>query len=186
MVRLGSYDGLLREVIHEIKFTRWRKVGDQMGRRLGESLGAAMGSVGLDAARTALVPVPTSFWRRMARGVDHALVICRGMSAVTDLPILPLLWRSHRPSQTAVVASERAANVAGSIRARRSVDLAGWTLVVVDDVTTTRATLNASCRALREAVPAGAQAPRLWTAVLAVTPSGVPRRPAQASPSGPD
>jgi predicted amidophosphoribosyltransferase len=98
MVRLGEYRGVLRDVIHEVKFTRWRRLGDQVGRLLGGSVGAAIAEAGMDTARTALVPVPSSFRRRMARGIDHALVICRGIAAETGLEIQPILSRRHGPS----------------------------------------------------------------------------------------
>lgn len=174
LIRLGEYDALLREVVNEVKFTRWRKLGDEIGRMLGRSVAAAMDGAGLDPGRVAVVPVPASFRRRMSRGIDHAMVIARAVAAESGLAILPLLKRRHRPSQLSVPAGERASNVAGSILPRRGVDLAGWTLLVLDDVTTTRATLTAACRAVLACQKlasggAGGPPPRLWTAVVAVT-----------------
>jgi predicted amidophosphoribosyltransferase len=188
MVRLGEYRGVLREVIHEIKFTRWRRLGDQVGRQLGRSIGAAVAAAGLDPTRTALVPVPSSFRRRMARGIDHALVICRGIAAETRIEIKPILNRRHGRSQLAVPAGERARNVAGLIRPRRGLDLSGWTLIVVDDVTTTRATLMAACRGVAQChrlatEGKGRPGPRIWTAVVGVTPSAGHRRAGRERPT---
>src|SRR5262249_32132029 len=80
----------------------------------------------------------------------------------------------HRPSQLSVPAGQRASNVAGSILPRHGVNLSGWTLIVLDDVTTTRATLTAACRAVWECHRLGADhveatKPKLWTAVVGVT-----------------
>lgn len=175
MIRLGEYTGELRETIHEVKFGRWRRLGHDLGRLLGRSLAAAMETAPIDPAQAMIVPVPASFWRRMERGIDHTRVLARGVRQETGCRILPLLERRHRPSQRSVPASQRAANVAGSIRVRRPLDLSGWTIIVLDDVTTTRATLTASCRAvarchklLRDNVQR--RPPRIWTAVIGVTP----------------
>ena len=113
----------------------------------------------------------------MRHGIDHSLVIARGAAAELGVDVCPLLTRSHRPSQTSVPASERRTNVAGSIRARRGVVSPAPFVIVLDDVTTTRATLLASCGAARK-VPGVA---RVWAAVLSVTPE--PRaRPALPAP----
>jgi ComF family protein len=172
VVRLGEFQGLLREMVHEVKFTRWRRLGTDLGRMLGRSVG--------DVLRTSLpvvvVPMPTTFRRRMVRGIDQALVIARGVARELDSPLAKALERQHRPSQTALPRSERIRNLTGSMRLRRGYDLAGQLAVLVDDVTTTRASLVAAARALR-VVPKGEPPPRVWAAVLGVTPdAGRPRR----------
>lgn len=166
LVRLGEYRGLLRQVIHEVKFTRWRRLGHDIGRILGSELGRALDRAGVEREQVALAPVPASWWRRIRHGIDHSLVVARGVAAELGVEVCPLLTRSHRPSQTSVPASERRANVAGSIRARRGVAAPAPLVVVIDDVTTTRATLLACCGAIRK-VP---QVTRVWAAVLSVTP----------------
>ncbi len=169
-VRLGDYSGLLREMVLEVKFTRWRRLGDQLGRMLGESVAAELSLAGVD--RAVLVPVPMSLRRWLLTGIDHSLVICRGVAAATGLPIVRALSRRHRPSQRAVAPSKRAANVARAFRPRQGMarppEGEGWLAVVVDDVRTTGATMAAACRVLGKAWPGV----RLWSAVLGVTPGG--------------
>lgn len=182
IVRLGSFDGLLREVIHDVKFSAWRRLGEDVGRLLGQVLLRQLEGARIDLDRTVLVPVPTSFRRRMARGIDHPLVIARGVTRETGLPIVRALERDHRPTQQSLPAAKRAANLAGAIRMKRWVDLSGKVAVLVDDVTTTRATLVAACRALRgsrartDPVARRNDGVRLWTAVLGVTPTPESRR----------
>lgn len=179
--RLGSYDGLLRDALHELKFTRFRAVGSTLGRLLGARLAAALDDAGVDRSRLALVPVPMSRRRRLARGIDHTLVLARAVRAVTGGSIINALARRHRPSQLDVPPSDRRANVSGSFRLRgravRPDQLAGWTVIVIDDVRTTGATLREACRTLRRGIsradPSGRRAgspARLWIAVAGVTP----------------
>lgn len=179
--RLGSYDGLLRDAIHELKFTRFRAVGSTLGRLLGARLAAALDEAGVDRSRLALVPVPMSRRRRLARGIDHTLVLARAVRGVTGGSIISALARRHRPSQLDVPPSDRRANVTGSFRLRgravRLAQLEGWTVIVIDDVRTTGATLREACRTLRKGMaragPSGKRTSantRIWAAVLGVTP----------------
>lgn len=176
MVRLGEFTGLLRDMVHEVKFTRWRRLGDSLGRLLGAAINEAMEVGEVDPDRAVLVPVPMSLRRRLWRGIDHATVITRGAAAVTGFPIVMALTRRHTPSQARLPATERRTNVAGSFEPRRGTSLAGFTAILIDDVTTTRATLIAASRAAarcRKSLDDKSEGSRLrlWTAVLGVTPA---------------
>lgn len=175
IIRLGEFNGLLREVVHEVKFTRWRKLGTDMGRILGQSMKLEIESGVLNGANAVLVPVPMSLTRRLTRGIDHAMVIARGVSEVTGLPIVQALQRRHTRTQVGLGTKARQANVAAAFHPVPGVHLGGLTAILVDDVTTTRATLRAACKAislghkdLGNAHPS--PPPRIWAAVLAVTP----------------
>jgi predicted amidophosphoribosyltransferase len=184
-IRLGEYNGLLREAIHEVKFTRWRTLGGELGALLGGRLAESLRADGIDLSTVTLVPVPTTFRRRMQRGIDHTLVIARAAREVLGCNLVQALSRRHRPSQLDVPPSERHANVARAFCRRRGVALRARVVVLIDDVRTTGATMGAACRAL-SALPgdgprtAGAQKPAwvaagLWTAFLGVTPDPAKR-----------
>lgn len=190
IVRLGAYEPPLRGLIQDVKFTAFEALGLGVGRMLGAKLAravtaeTAVGPEGESArarvCRVAVVPVPTTWRRRLMRGIDHAGVIAHG--AVLELRraglrarVTSVLARRERPSQLAVPPGGRAANVRGAMRPTRGCGVAAWvreragpgvlarmvggdwgwvsqpgTLVVlVDDVTTTRATLREAGRALR-------------------------------------
>jgi predicted amidophosphoribosyltransferase len=179
-VRLGEYQGLIREVVHEVKFTRWRRVGTDAGRLLGAQLIPFL--EGLPREKLAIIPVPTTFLRRMSRGIDHTLVLARGIHEVTGGRIVRPLRRSHRPSQVGLPMTERRRNVSGTMRLRGRPALGGCTVIVIDDVRTTGATMMEACRALARGLKETGQSPtQVWAAVLGVAMDHATMPPAKTA-----
>ena len=142
---LGEYDGALRDITHVLKYGRRRS--------LGPRLAALMRQRGADVLEgaDAAVPVPLHRTRRRRRGFNQAADLARCLG----LPVLDALRRS-RPThvQTSVAANRRRANVRGAFELAwpaRASELEGRTLVLVDDVWTTGATLEACARVLARA-----------------------------------
>lgn len=168
-VRLGHHEGLLRDAIHEIKFERMRSLALDLGRELGRAVRGRMIASGLGDAAVVVCPVPTTWRRRMSRGIDHAGIIAAGVrDSIGYARLVRLIRRVHRPSQRDVPPSLRAMNVAGAFKARRRMPNQAGLVVVVDDVRTTGATLSAACRAVR---PIARGIP-VWAASLAVAGEG--------------
>ena len=100
------------------------------------------------AEASIVVPVPLHRRRRRARGFNQALELARYL----ELPVVEALRRTRATqSQTDLPAAKRHANVRGAFALRRGSDLRGLRIVLVDDVSTTGATLDACARVLREA-----------------------------------
>ncbi|MCZ6835751.1 MAG: phosphoribosyltransferase family protein [Planctomycetota bacterium] len=157
-VRLGSYSEVLREWILNVKYRGWAEMGEVLGR----ALGAAMQETDSDfnPASSIVVPMPMPWPRRMYRGIDHARVIAQGLSWECNIPMLSVLSKRNGPPQVSMPTSQRRRSGSrglsmNSIRRFKPGArwLAGADLILVDDVTTTGASLRAATRLLRTLKP---------------------------------
>lgn len=172
-ITLGAFDTGLREAVLAMKFAGDRATGRWLGERLGEATQAAMPPAAGSGRGPVVVPVPPALIRRLMghRGMDHTRVLADGVGRVGGLDVRRVLWRSHRPAQSTLPSSERAANIRGVFGTVVGVAIPRW-VVLVDDVRTTGATLRECCRVLREA---GTE--DVWVATVAVAAgSGGSRR----------
>lgn len=159
---VGEYEGSLKNIIHAFKYDKRRSLAFGLAAfmcvRAGEILEGA----------DCLVPVPLHPRRERQRGFNQARELARQM----DLPVVEALARRrHTPSQVDLAADRRHANVQGAFALRRSWFLRpmeGLRVVLIDDVSTTGATLEACAVVLREA---GAREVRALTAARVTAPA---------------
>lgn len=161
---LGPFEGVLRDVVHGIKFQGRRSLAVQLGPLLRAAAAPALR--GADA----VVPVPLHPWRQWRRGYNQAALL----AATLGLPIWPILRRTRLTApQTSLDAGARHRNVRDAFAlggwspgaaSRATAKAAGRVLVLVDDVRTTGATLEACGRVLKDA---GARDVRAITAARA-------------------
>jgi ComF family protein len=149
----GVYDGALREIVHALKYRGRTSLARRLAELIAERCGAALTGAG------ALVPVPLHASRRRERGFNQAELIARAL----PLPCVNALERVRAtPSQTDLPADQRRTNVRGAFAVKgRQSPFSGWfteksvtvplSLVLVDDVATTGATLSECARVLKEA-----------------------------------
>lgn len=145
--RLGPYASPLSDWIVATKFTKrwlWADwLGQQMARVLPDDLATP---------RSLICPAPMHWVRRMSRGFDQATLMAQQVARRRNLVYLPLLKRvRHTCPQTLIPPSKRPQNVRQTMALRRRIDLAGATVILVDDVKTTGSTLREACRHLRHA-----------------------------------
>ncbi len=113
----------------------------------------------------AWIPVPVHWSRRWRRGYDQALELARELAGLTDVPCWPALYRRRATrAQGSFGAGSRARNVANAfaVHPEMRARLAGQTVVLVDDVCTSGATLSACAQSLR-----AAGAAQVWAFCLA-------------------
>ena len=166
LVRLGRFQGHLRDAILATKYEAWRRQGTLLGRLMGERLALELDQAGFDAKKALLVPVPMPTLRRLTRGIDHSLTIARGVRETSGVPIDRVLKRRGGKPQVRVAPSLRAGNVQKRIRASLRPRFEPEILVLVDDVKTTGATLRACGMAIRS-TDWGRQVP-IWSVVASV------------------
>jgi predicted amidophosphoribosyltransferase len=139
-----AFEGPARALVHALKFRGALGVADAMAAQV-----VAGAPPGLLAAPAVLVPVPTHPLRRRVRGFDHADCLAGAIGERTGLPVARCLSRQGAPTRQAG-ASRAARRAPGRIDVRVRGDPPP-TAVLVDDVHTTGATLEACASALRRA-----------------------------------
>jgi ComF family protein len=107
------------------------------------------------AEATVLVPVPLHRARLWRRRYNQAALLAGEISRLTGIPVMDdvLLRRRHTPPQVGLKREARRQNLAGAfvLSAQGRLRLKGHRVVVIDDVRTTGATLNACSHLLRKA-----------------------------------
>ena len=157
-LRLGPYDGLLREAVLRLKNHAGEGMAELFGELWADYAGSAFRGLGVDA----LVPVPLHWRRRWRRGYNQSEAVAHGLSKRLRLPCRPAWLRRTRatPMQTSQTLAGRRENVRGAFAAPLS--LQGRNVLLIDDVMTTGATASEAARALCKAGAA-----RVVVAVLA-------------------
>jgi ComF family protein len=178
----GLYDGSLRAILHAFKYQGRRSLAGPLAAAMARADPQALSGVDF------VVPVPLHPSRERERGFNQArdLALRLGAACIDALARV----RPTAP-QTSLSAARRRRNVQNAfalrpaprwswIPRRRGRAVEGAVILLVDDVATTGATLDACARALKDA---GAREVRALTAARAAAGPHSPRRP-QPPPSG--
>jgi ComF family protein len=138
---VDHYEGRMRDIVHALKYDRRRTIAPR--------LGALMRASGAELLRgaDAVVPVPLHPLREYRRGFNQA----RELAIHLGPPVAPLLRRMrHTRSQIDLPKHERYLNVHGAFALSGKPE--GLSVVVlVDDVSTTGATLESCAQELKAA-----------------------------------
>jgi ComF family protein len=138
--------GKVQHILHQLKYKGRKEIGYKMGLMFGNELiqNSQFGEI------DAIVPVPLHPRKQRSRGYNQSIEICRGLSEAMNRPLITgnLIRKVYTSSQTMKGRYERWENVSGIFKVKDSRALSGKHLLLVDDIITTGATIEACCQPL--------------------------------------
>lgn len=145
----AAYDDVLVRAIVLLKYHEVLPLGGWFAERLADVVGQEPEALAADA----VVPVPLHAARLRERGYNQAELIARPLAQRLKLPLRPLLLvrTKPRPDKLKLTRKERWRTVRGAYAVRAGSQVDKLRVLLVDDVFTTGATLDACARALRQA-----------------------------------
>ena len=148
--------GLVQQLLHALKYGNQPEVGLRMGQLLGERLH----SDGIAGDFDLIIPVPLFHARERMRGYNQSKVFADGLSGVLRIPVGVSVVERHRrtTTQTKYARAERWNNMQDAFRVVKPRDIEGRRILMVDDVITTGATIEACSAALLPYGPAAVAA----------------------------
>ena len=159
-VCLGNYTGLLRDVVIRMKNQR----DDHMAVRLGQLLTELVSNQSFFEAVDFVVPVPTHWGRRLMRGFSAAEILAEPVAERAKLKISRRLVHMSRQTekQGKLSIAKRRKNMIGAFELASKADVTGKTVLLIDDVMTSGATVSELAKCLKKA-----KAKNVYVAVVA-------------------
>ncbi|MBS1607677.1 MAG: ComF family protein [Bacteroidetes bacterium] len=135
-----SKESLIQHLVHQFKYKGNKELGLQLGRLLGKYL-AQSDRFNADA----IVPLPLFDVKERKRGYNQATVLCDGIAEIMKIPVLKTVIKrpQHTDTQTKKGRLDRWQNMEGKFMLMDEKAITNKHLLLVDDVITTGATLEA-------------------------------------------
>src|SRR5262245_38445468 len=141
----GLYEGALRKLIHQFKYSCIRPLARPLGGMLSDALPR-------DERFDAIVPVPLHWRRQWGRTFNQSALLAEDLARRTGLPVVGALRRVRSTApQAGLTNAARRRNVAGVFRCVRRNAVHGKCVLLVDDVMTTGSTGAACAMVLKRA-----------------------------------
>jgi ComF family protein len=143
---LGGYDGSLQEAIHRWKYEGKTYLSHSFGEWMAEGLYRYWDPNLFDL----LIPVPLHQHRLRERGFNQSLLLVRELNRRTGIPYQKRILQKKRPTipQVNLSSAERQKGVRGAFSIMGREELEGKSILLVDDVYTTGATVNECSKVL--------------------------------------
>lgn len=141
-------EGLLQNLIHELKYNHKPHIGNLLGAIYGIDLQGSSFLKPIDV----IVPVPLHPKKKITRGYNQAEAFAKGLSQSTSIPVSvdELVRLINNPTQTKRSKTQRWENVKGIFGVKDAEVFQNKHVLLVDDVITTGSTLEACANALLE------------------------------------
>jgi competence protein ComFC len=156
----GEYNDVLRETIISYKYKNKKSLAYPLGTLMLKTYNEQDWRL-----PQYIIPVPLSMKRMRHRGFNQAKLLSNVISQNTGIPVLERILMRTRATehQTKLGKNERQENVKGAFKLIGDANIKGNTLLLIDDVYTTGATLNECSKVLIEA-----GASRIYSLTLAI------------------
>ena len=144
------YGGKVRRMIIRLKFYDRTQYIPQIARVTADDIKATFADIGFDCIT--YVPMHTKDEKK--RGYNQSELLAKALSKELSLPCLDTLDKIKRTKkQHTLTYSQRRKNLSGAFKAKEGVDISGKSVLMIDDIITSGATLSTCCKALRRAKP---------------------------------
>ncbi|MBI5537624.1 MAG: ComF family protein [Deltaproteobacteria bacterium] len=160
----GLYGGAIAQALRRLKYGNRPDLGPILGMLLRDHVLGRLSGPAVEV----VVPVPVPKGRLVERGYNQASLLAAPLVGPLGARFAPLaLWRAEGVKQAALGRDERMVNLRGALKVRRPLEVQQRHVLLVDDVSTTGATIEACTSVL---IGAGARSVR--AIVVARTESG--------------
>ncbi len=134
-------ESLMQRLMHQFKYRGNKELGLYLGKLMGHALLAAGRFTDIEG----LVPLPLFKSKESKRGFNQAAVLCDGIAEIIAKPVFKdvIIRTEHTESQTKKTRLERWQNMEGRFELTNSKTIEGRHILLIDDVVTTGATLEA-------------------------------------------
>lgn len=136
----------MRDAVHALKYRNFRALSQPMGELMADYLRRS------HIPGDVLVPIPLHHRRLRERGYNQSELLARELSKTVSLPVLDNVLRrvkNSSPQARATSVAERYQNVKGAFVCENNGRIAGKAVIVIDDVCTSGATLEACAEVLK-------------------------------------
>ena len=142
-------DSIMQNLLHEFKYKGKKEIGYYFGRMMGNAIINSERFYDIDA----LVPLPLFASKEKRRGYNQSVIICSGMAEIVNIPVLnnAVVRTAATETQTHKNRIERWQNIEGKFELIDPSSLTDKHILLVDDVVTTGATIEACAAVLLQA-----------------------------------
>jgi competence protein ComFC len=141
----GSYEDTLRELIHLFKYSQIRPLAHPLGALIARAIPR-------EQRFDLIIPMPLHWKKRWSRGYNQSELLAKEVARRWGVPVRKIVRRVKPTApQAGLTNSKRRLNVRGAFAVRKSADLKGLRVLLIDDVLTTGSTASACASVLKRA-----------------------------------
>jgi len=141
-------NSVVQILLHGLKYQGKKEVGIFFGEKIGHAIYSCNRFAGIEG----VIPVPLHRKKETLRGYNQAALICEGIQHILQVPVYTNVLERERSTETQTNKNriQRWSNMSGKFKVKNRERISGRHLLLVDDVVTTGATLEACAKELLE------------------------------------